>query len=180
MIDCPFVIFNSKDFGPSSQYCVRSCYHKEIQLTILNFYLFFFVIGRGAWQNWSYQLSIENLEEGTSREIRGINTTWFTAHDLQPGTVYVLRAAAYTCAGVGPWSAPFRAKTLSARDTMHKGVATSIVWSASEGLLLSDPTGDTLHTIIHRDNLKVSFFLEFDRSLDQVNELLNYVNGLGF
>ena len=76
--------------------------------------------------------------------------TSFTVHDLESGTAYVLRAAAYTSAGVGPWSAPFSARTLSGL-----GTGATIVWSASEGLLVSDPTGDTLHTIIHTDNLRV-------------------------
>ncbi|KAL1139033.1 hypothetical protein AAG570_009094 [Ranatra chinensis] len=105
--------------------------------------------GKGAWQNWSYQLSLYDTGDNISQEIRNINTTSFVVHNLQPATVYILRAAAYTSAGVGPWSAPFRGKTLSAG-----GSKATILWSGAEGLLMSDPTGNTVHTLIDTESLK--------------------------
>ncbi|XP_054270502.1 proto-oncogene tyrosine-protein kinase ROS isoform X2 [Macrosteles quadrilineatus] len=111
--------------------------------------------GKGAWQNWSYQLSIRNTAEelvnAEELDWREINSTYYTVHDLKPKAEYVVKAAAYTSAGIGPWSSEFRGKTL--RQTSEAN-APSILWSAAEGLLRSDVTGERVETLIHRDTLK--------------------------
>lgn len=85
---------------------------------------------------------------------REVNSTYFTIHSLQPDTEYVMKAAAYTSGGVGPWSAEFRGKTLRMTSPEQ---APSILWSAAEGLLMSDVIGERVNTLIHRESLKVQF-----------------------
>ncbi|XP_046688875.1 proto-oncogene tyrosine-protein kinase ROS-like [Homalodisca vitripennis] len=106
--------------------------------------------GKGAWQGWWYQLSVRDVEADTVEEWGEINATYYTVSDLRPGREYVVRAAAYTTAGMGPWSSEFRGKTLR----HSTGVPPTILWSAAEGLLQSDVTGERVETLIHRDNLK--------------------------
>ncbi|XP_075227577.1 receptor protein-tyrosine kinase sevenless [Lycorma delicatula] len=119
--------------------------------------------GKGAWQNWSYILSVQKVNSAIDgsdvnekigpdeEECRDINSTWHTVHSLQSQTEYVVRTAAYTSAGVGPWSTEFRGKTLKQSDP---GKEPSILWAAAEGLLLSDVIGDNVQTLLHRENLK--------------------------
>ena len=112
----------------------------------------YFWLGKGAWQNWSYQLSIRDVNEKEGEERRDINSTYYTVHDLRPNTEYVIRAAAYTSAGIGPWSTQFRGKTLRLPSP---GKAPTMLWSAAEGLFMSDVTGESVQTLIHRESLKV-------------------------
>lgn len=86
-------------------------------------------------------------------EWKDISSTYHTAHELLPSREYLVRAAAYTSAGAGPWSSEFRGRTL--RQTSPSR-APSILWSAAEGLLRSDVTGEGVETLIHRDSLRVS------------------------
>lgn len=104
--------------------------------------------GRGAWQSWNYELSIENERDGKRRTVRGINSTGLRVSKLEPDTPYFLRVAAYTEAGRGPWSSPFHAKSLTTSKP-------KILWSTAEGLVMSEPTGETARTLIHPRSLKV-------------------------
>ncbi|KAK9499086.1 hypothetical protein O3M35_003598 [Rhynocoris fuscipes] len=115
--------------------------------------------GKGAWQNWSYQLSIEekNKENGGIL-LKDINSTWTRISDLQANVEYTLKVAAFTSAGVGPWSGEFKARTLKANSNDGISSGTTFVWSAQQGLLVSDPTGETtLNTLIPAHQLQVSF-----------------------
>ncbi|KAJ9583818.1 hypothetical protein L9F63_021821, partial [Diploptera punctata] len=108
-------------------------------------------LGKGAWQNWSYELHIKDEMTGVTIFRRDINTTTYTIHNLKDNTEYVIKTAAYTSSGRGPWSSEFRGKTLK---IPKDGKYPSILWSAAEGLLKSDVTGENVQTLIHNTNLK--------------------------
>jgi hypothetical protein len=81
-----------------------------------------------------------------------VNATSYTIQNLTANTEYVIKAAAYTSSGRGPWSSEFRGKTLKIpQDGKHA----SILWSAAEGLLKSDVTGDNVELLVHSSDLKV-------------------------
>ncbi|XP_063241344.1 proto-oncogene tyrosine-protein kinase ROS isoform X2 [Bacillus rossius redtenbacheri] len=104
--------------------------------------------GKGAWQSWWYELQIRDEQLGLTIFRKDLNTTSLTVHDLRPDTDYVVKAAAYTSSGRGPWSSEFRGRTL------RGGGRSQIVWSAAEGLVLSDVTGESVQTLIHNSDLK--------------------------
>ncbi|XP_008552558.1 proto-oncogene tyrosine-protein kinase ROS isoform X3 [Microplitis demolitor] len=104
--------------------------------------------GKGAWQNWSYELEIKDELTGQIVPQLGIAGSSHTVYNLREKSEYTIKAAAYTHAGRGPWSTEFRGKTL--RENSHA----SILWSANEGLLKSDVTGENVNTLIYKDMLK--------------------------
>ncbi|XP_074098359.1 receptor protein-tyrosine kinase sevenless isoform X3 [Cotesia typhae] len=104
--------------------------------------------GKGAWQNWSYELEIKDESTGHTVQQRNITGSSHTVYNLREKSEYTIKAAAYTHAGRGPWSSEFRGKTL--RENSHA----SILWSANEGLLKSDVTGENVNTLIYKDMLK--------------------------
>ncbi|XP_023290821.1 proto-oncogene tyrosine-protein kinase ROS isoform X2 [Orussus abietinus] len=109
--------------------------------------------GKGAWQNWSYELEIKDESTGEIIRQHEIAGSSHTVHNLRERSEYSIKAAAYTSAGRGPWSTEFRGRTL--RDP-RDGSYASILWSANEGLLRSDVTGENIDTLIHRESLKDS------------------------
>ncbi|OAD52465.1 Proto-oncogene tyrosine-protein kinase ROS [Eufriesea mexicana] len=104
--------------------------------------------GKGAWQNWSYELEIKDESTGETIHQKDISSSSHTVHDLREKSEYSIKAAAYTSAGRGPWSTEFRGRTL--RDGSHA----FILWSANEGLLRSDVTGENIDTLIYKASLK--------------------------
>jgi proto-oncogene tyrosine-protein kinase ROS len=84
---------------------------------------------------------------------KNVNTTSYTIQNLKANTEYVIKTAAYTSSGKGPWSSEFRGKTLK---IPQDGKYASILWSAAEGLLKSDVTGENVEMLIHNTDLKVS------------------------
>lgn len=107
--------------------------------------------GKGAWQNWSYVINIKDVTHSKTMLHRGINTTSYTIKNLRENTEYEIEAAAYTSSGTGPWSKEFRGKTLR-RPVYDKYPA--IIWSASEGVLTSDVTGENVQSLIHKSRMK--------------------------
>ncbi|XP_029733314.1 proto-oncogene tyrosine-protein kinase ROS isoform X3 [Aedes albopictus] len=102
--------------------------------------------GKGAWQEWRYVLEVID-----GKKIRNINGTTFISEELalvSPGQEYLIKAAAYTDAGQGPWSSEFRVRTLKDTHNRH------LVWSSSEGILRSDVIGDSVETLIGRSELE--------------------------
>ena len=121
--------------------------------------------GKGAWQNWSYELHIKDEITGVTIFRRDINTTSYTIQNLKDNTEYIIKTAAYTSSGRGPWSSEFRGKTLKIPTD---GKYPSILWSAAEGLLKSDVTGENVETLIHNANLKVSSLRTTTHQLNKV------------
>lgn len=107
--------------------------------------------GKGAWQNWSYEIQVKDIKNSQITSYKNINATSYTITDLKENTEYVIKTAAYTSSGTGPWSSEFKGKTLK-KPADDKYPA--ILWSASEGLLRSDVTGENVQTLIHRSRMK--------------------------
>ncbi|GJQ85805.1 sev [Trypoxylus dichotomus] len=113
--------------------------------------------GKGAWQNWSYEISVENLKTKEIQTYKDINVTSYTINNLQEDTEYIIKAAAYTKSGKGPWSSEFKGRSLKrSKDSMQP----TILWSAAEGLLKSDAIGENVQTLIHKSSIKDSYFTD--------------------
>ncbi|KAL0113614.1 hypothetical protein PUN28_012637 [Cardiocondyla obscurior] len=106
--------------------------------------------GKGAWQNWSYELEIKDESTGETIHQKGIAGSSHTVHNLRERSEYSIKAAAYTSAGRGPWSTEFRGRTL------RNGSHASILWSSNEGILRSDVTGENIDTLVNKATLKDS------------------------
>lgn len=84
---------------------------------------------------------------------------------MKDNTEYVIKTAAYTSSGTGPWSSEFKGKTLK-RPLNDK--YPSIIWSASEGLLTSDVIGENVQTLIHKANMKDYYITDIAWYEDQL------------
>lgn len=73
---------------------------------------------------------------------------------MKDNTEYIVKAVAYTSVGYGTWSSEFRGITLNRSEN------SIILWSAAEGLLKSDATGENVETLIHRSHMKDSYFTD--------------------
>ncbi|XP_031333150.1 proto-oncogene tyrosine-protein kinase ROS isoform X2 [Photinus pyralis] len=104
--------------------------------------------GKGAWQNWSYEISIKAVNNNNTRIHKNINVTSCTISNLEEGEEYVIKAAAYTNLGKGPWSSEFRGRTLK---VSKNGKYPTILWSAASGLLRSDATGENVQTLVQKN-----------------------------
>ncbi|GLH07146.1 Protein sevenless [Gryllus bimaculatus] len=107
--------------------------------------------GKGAWQNWSYTLLLKDEKRKLTVSANKINGTTYTARNILPDTTYIIKVAAYTTSGQGPWSSEFRGKTLRKSP---RGQQSTVLWSAAEGLLKSDITGENVEILMHTPNLK--------------------------
>ncbi|XP_043482361.1 proto-oncogene tyrosine-protein kinase ROS isoform X2 [Leptopilina heterotoma] len=103
--------------------------------------------GRGAWQNWMYELEIKDDFSGETIHQIGISDLTQSIFNLKEKSNYSIKAAAYSIAGKSPWSKEFKGQTL--RDEFQA----SILWSTNEGFLISDITGENLDILIHDTNL---------------------------
>jgi len=76
------------------------------------------VVGRGAWQNWSYDVELVNSRTHATLTLSAEQATGATAAGLAAGCVYQVRARARSTAGSGPWSDNFTAQTLAAGTSL--------------------------------------------------------------
>ncbi|XP_029680165.1 proto-oncogene tyrosine-protein kinase ROS-like isoform X4 [Formica exsecta] len=106
--------------------------------------------GKGAWQDWSYELEIIDESTGETIHQKDIVGLSHTVYNLREKSEYSIKAAAYTKAGRGPWSAEFRGRTL------RNGSRASILWSSNEELLRSDVTGENINTLVSKPDMKDS------------------------
>ncbi|XP_045468365.1 proto-oncogene tyrosine-protein kinase ROS isoform X2 [Harmonia axyridis] len=111
--------------------------------------------GRGAWQNWSYEISLKNTLTNEMTIIKEINGSSCTVQSLAENSKYMIRTAAYTTYGRGPWSREFTGATL-----LNKKEEPFILWAANEGLLVSDPIGQNVKTLIHANEMKHFFIAD--------------------
>lgn len=87
--------------------------------------------GRGAWQNWSYELQIiDEVNNEIKSTISQINTFHFTVSDLSPDTKYRFRVAAYIGASYSPYSAEFCGQTLKIRSSLTRAKVFQLVTTA--------------------------------------------------
>ncbi|XP_055298116.1 proto-oncogene tyrosine-protein kinase ROS isoform X4 [Sitodiplosis mosellana] len=104
--------------------------------------------GRGAWQDWTYELEIIDEENNVTKPtINQIKVLHFTVSDLNPATKYRFRVAAYTGAGYSPYSVEFRGQTLTPPRNRQ------IIWASYDGLIQSDILADNIHTLIPQQKL---------------------------
>ncbi|KAJ8934365.1 hypothetical protein NQ314_013406 [Rhamnusium bicolor] len=125
------------------------------------------VQGKGAWQNWSYEISITEVN---SKEVvfhKHVNTTFFTINDLKENSEYILKVAAYTKFGKGPWSSEFRGSTL------NRSKNPIILWSAAEGLLKSNAAGENVETVIHKIRMRNLHVTDITWFKDQIYLVTN-------
>ncbi|CAG9858272.1 unnamed protein product [Phyllotreta striolata] len=118
--------------------------------------------GKGAWQNWSYEISIREAANEEPVYYRNINTTSYTIPNLKENTEYILKVAAYTKSGRGPWSSDFRGITLNSTESPV------LLWSAAEGLLKSNAAGENLEVLIDRSTMRDYYYTDIAWIEDQV------------
>ncbi|KAJ8716622.1 hypothetical protein PYW07_003249 [Mythimna separata] len=107
--------------------------------------------GSGAWQQWTFHLQLTHVDTGDVIDIMNITESTWIVENLKQGAEYVIRVAAVTESGSGPWSSEFVGKTLaSSPNTLHS----TLLWSGPDGLLQTDLTGDHLQILIHGADLK--------------------------
>lgn len=104
--------------------------------------------GRGAWQDWTYELEIIDEENNDQKQtINQIKAMHFSVSDLNPDTKYRFRVAAYTAAGYSPYSVEFHGQTLKMPRNRQ------IIWASHDGLIQSDILADNIHTLIPQQKL---------------------------
>ncbi|XP_052873398.1 protein sevenless [Anopheles cruzii] len=112
------------------------------------------VKGKGAWQAWSYRLEVRPDIAGSTvlrvAVVANGSTSYATGLEgirVAPNRRYVVRVAAHTPAGAGPWSREFRVRTLR---TTHQAVPRQLVWAsaAGGGIMRSDVIGDNVSSVL--------------------------------
>ncbi|XP_071445601.1 proto-oncogene tyrosine-protein kinase ROS [Hetaerina americana] len=123
------------------------------------------VQGKGAWQNWSYELQVQEESTGTialrkdiftpllgpspSLPVMSVTTSMpiitVTVHGLKPDTPYILKARAYTARGRGPWSTEFRGRTLRSSN-WKSAIMTSVIDEDEESISLNTTKNEELNT----------------------------------
>lgn len=103
--------------------------------------------GRGAWQNWSYRMQIEDLHSGASVFRDDIFTTEMDIEELRPNTSYSITVQPSSAAGHGvSTSAAFSGKTLPDGNwTVYWATGGSIQQSSAIGkdvVAFADVTDD--------------------------------------
>ncbi|KAG7298948.1 hypothetical protein JYU34_017414 [Plutella xylostella] len=105
--------------------------------------------GRAAWRRWRYHLHLTDSHHDL--HIKDINGTSIKVDNLKENTEYVVRVAAVTESGSGPWSTEFIGRTLEATPST---LQSKLILYGSDGLLQTNLVGEDLKTLIHRDQLK--------------------------
>jgi len=104
--------------------------------------------GLGAWQKWSYEVSIEETLSHITFLDRGLTFTNCEADELNPDTEYNIKVRGYSKAGNGSWSKSFHGKTLRQIDQDSR--FPFALWSTKEGLLKSNIVGDKVEHLVHK------------------------------
>ncbi|XP_060523893.1 proto-oncogene tyrosine-protein kinase ROS isoform X2 [Cylas formicarius] len=123
--------------------------------------------GKGAWQNWSYEITVKDTNLNKVMTYKDINTTSYTIANLNQNTEYILKVSAYSKFGQGPWSSEFKGNTLSSNTNPL------IFWSAGDGLMTSNAICENITTIIHKSRLRNLHFTDMSWYKDQVYLLTN-------
>lgn len=97
---------------------------------------------------------MKNLKKDEAFSYSNISSTSYTITNLDPDTEYLIKVAAYAN-GRGPWSSEFKGTSLRVPKDENYPV---ILWSASEGLLKSDATGENVQSVLHKSMMKSFFF----------------------
>lgn len=120
--------------------------------TLLYKLCLFTFLGHNSWQGWSYLFSIAFENETDTKNIY-TNKTEIIIDSLIPSTYYVIRVAACSSSGQGPWSSKFVVKTLN-----HN---ISVLWGNAQHILISDIMGDYIESIsINEDEVSIYIFFK--------------------
>lgn len=92
------------------------------------------------------------MENGTNLRNIDINKTEIIIDALIPSTNYIIKVAAYSSSGQGPWSSEFVVKTLN-----HN---VSVLWGNAQYILISDIMGDYIESF-SLDKNEVSIYNMF-------------------
>ncbi|CAH2047113.1 unnamed protein product, partial [Iphiclides podalirius] len=126
--------------------------------------------GSGAWQQWTFHLQLTHMDSGHTIDVKNINESMFVVQNLEQDAEYVIKVAARTESGSGPWSSEFVGKTLaSTPTTLHS----TLLWSGPDGLLQTDLTGENLQTIIHRSHMKNFYITDISWYRDKLYLVTN-------
>lgn len=122
-------------------YNIKYCIHLKIT-TFLGF---------GSWQGWNYRFAYSLKNEKNWKRI-DTNTTEIIIDSL-PNTTYIIKVAAYSSSGLGPWSSVFVVKTLSRN--------VSVLWGNAHKILMSDPMGDYIidSITLNKNEVSIKIFL---------------------
>ncbi|XP_045449564.1 proto-oncogene tyrosine-protein kinase ROS [Melitaea cinxia] len=126
--------------------------------------------GAGAWQKWTFHLQLTEPSSGEVIKIENINESLHVVENLIQDTEYVIRVAAVTESGSGPWSTEFVGRTLTFSPTT---LQSTLLWSGPDGLLQTDLTGDKLQTLIDRADLKNLFITDISWYRDKLYLVTN-------
>ncbi|CAH0553544.1 unnamed protein product [Brassicogethes aeneus] len=122
---------------------------------------------RGAWQNWTYEVSVTDVVRNSTQIIKNIMTTSYTIRNLQENTEYTINVTAYTSFGKSPASREFRGITLS------ESKKSMILWSATEGLLKSDAAGENVETLLHKNKINSINYIDVSWYKDKIYLVTN-------
>nr|XP_026496387.1 proto-oncogene tyrosine-protein kinase ROS isoform X1 [Vanessa tameamea] len=126
--------------------------------------------GTGAWQQWTFHLQLTEPISGEIIKMANISESMYNVENLIQDTEYVIRVAAVTESGSGPWSSEFVGKTLTFSPTT---LQSTLLWSGPDGLLQTDLTGDKLQTLIHRSHLKNLYITDISWYRDKLYLVTN-------
>ncbi|XP_066156235.1 proto-oncogene tyrosine-protein kinase ROS isoform X1 [Euwallacea fornicatus] len=122
--------------------------------------------GKGSFQNWSYELSIQDLSSNVTTTYK-TNYPSFSFRNLVPNIEYLMKVLAYTKSGKGTWSTEFKGSTLSQTKK------TAIIWSGTEGLFKSDVAMESIETLIHKSRMRNIGFTGMTWYRDQIYMVTN-------
>ncbi|XP_076317469.1 proto-oncogene tyrosine-protein kinase ROS-like isoform X2 [Tachypleus tridentatus] len=122
--------------------------------------------GSGAWQEWCYEVHLEDQKAGLTIYRKEISETFCTIQNLLPNTHYSVKVRAYNRGGKGPWSDLFDGKTLREGNDQDD---IFILWSGREGLAKTNIIGDNMKPLINKRSLGDNFITD-----------ISWYNGLVF
>ncbi|XP_053604338.1 proto-oncogene tyrosine-protein kinase ROS isoform X2 [Plodia interpunctella] len=108
--------------------------------------------GGGAWQHWTFRLQLIHARSRDVIDVKNISDSSYIVENIEQDTEYIIRVAAVTTSGSGPWSSEFVGKTLASSPT---NLHSTLLWSGPDGLLQTDLTGDNLQTLIHGSHFQL-------------------------
>ncbi|RWS08705.1 Proto-oncogene tyrosine-protein kinase ROS-like protein [Dinothrombium tinctorium] len=109
-------------------------------------------MSQGAWQEWLYEIRVEELNAQNITEIGNISETSCVLHELSPKTAYKINVRAYSEAGKGPWTQSFVGTTLKSIDMST--AFPSILWATKDGIIQSNIVGDGVTSVLNTIKIK--------------------------
>ncbi|XP_067675199.1 proto-oncogene tyrosine-protein kinase ROS-like isoform X2 [Haliotis asinina] len=106
--------------------------------------------GRGAWNQWDYQLLLFDVEDRDNTE-QSINATGnsIVVQNLQADTRYNIRVRAVSESGLGPWSEIFIGRTLKAEK-----IPVRVLMSMPGRIIETDLSDNTNQTLVNTTSAK--------------------------